>query len=113
MEQSSSIQSRNGNGSVRERNSTEIHQQSEVVLSQGATPSSHLKRDCARSRILNKFLAVSLAILDGKVPEKEINEIVQIIFDDDFDEELFRSDVGSLSKCKKITKQIIKTCREG
>ena len=73
MEQSSSIQSRNSNGSVTKRNSTEIHQQSEVVLSQGATPPSHCKRDCARSHILKKSLTVPFTIFDGKVPENEIN----------------------------------------
>lgn len=113
MEQSSSIQSQNGSGSVMGRNSTEIYQQSKVVLSQGATPPSHCKRDCARSGILNKSLAVPFAILHGKVPEKDINEIVQIICDDDFDAELFRSDVGTLTKCKKITEKILKMCRGG
>ena len=111
MEKLSSIQSRTGNGSVTERISTEIYEQSKVVLSQGATPPSHCKRDCERSGIINKSLTVSLAILDGKVPEK-INEIVRIICDEDFDAELFRSDVGTLEVSKKTTEEFIKMFRE-
>lgn len=43
-------------------------------------------RDTARSSILKNSLAVSVAKLDEKVSENDINEILAILCDDDFDE---------------------------
>lgn len=60
------------------------------------SPKSELVSDTTWSSILDESLAVSVAMIDGKVSENAIYEILAIISNDDFDAELFRMEVGSL-----------------
>lgn len=83
-----------------------------VVDSKASSSKAGAIRDFDRSDILNEPLAVFLAILDGKVPRNNIEEMIEIICDLDFDVKLFSSQVGSYNTCRIITEEIIDTCRD-
>ena len=68
--------------------------------------------DKNKAGVLNKSLAVSLIMLDSRVGSKEVEEVIEIIRDPEFDAKLFSKQVGCLDDCKKITAEIVSKCRD-
>ena len=68
--------------------------------------------DKNKAGVLNKSLAVSLIILESRVGRKEVEEVIEIICDPEFDVKLFSKQVGCLDDCNKITAEIVRKCRD-
>ena len=72
-------------------------------------PSTDLGQEMEKSRagVLNKSLAVSLSIPDSRVGGKDVEEVVKIICDPEFDAKLFSKQVTSVKVCHKIRDDIV------
>lgn len=66
----------------------------------------------SRAGVLNKSLAVSLSILDSRVGGKDVEEVVKIICDPEFDAKLFSKQVPSVKVCHKIRDDIVSKFRQ-
>ena len=68
--------------------------------------------DKNKAGVLNKSLAVSLSILESHGGRKEVEEVIEIIRDPEFDTKLFSRQVGCLDDCNKITAKIVRKYRD-
>lgn len=61
---------------------------------------------------MNKSLAVSLSILEILVGRKDVEEVIKIICNPEFDARLFSKQVTSVEDCHKIRGDIVSKFRQ-